>query len=104
VKFSEFDTRTATVRCEPSGREVQVVHESNLLDAILRTGMALGQACDGIALCGFCRVRILEGAENLTPIGEEERKILAAEHADDEERLACCTRVHGPVAVTTDYW
>jgi hypothetical protein len=25
-------------------------------------------------------------------------------HAGDDERLACCATVHGPVIVTTTYW
>jgi adenylate cyclase len=102
--FPEFNVEVATIRCEPSGREARVVHETNLMDAVLQTGLVLGQSCDGIALCGFCRVRILEGLENLTPAESEEKKMLAAEHAGSDERLACCARIHGPVAVTTDYW
>ena len=104
MKFSEFNVEVASVRCEPSGHEVRVIHETNLLDAVLQTGLGLGQSCDGIALCGFCRVQVLEGLENLSPMGEEERKILAAQHAGDNERLACCARVGGPVTITTDYW
>ena len=99
-----FDVATATVRCEPSGREVQVLQDSNLMDAILQAGLALGQSCDGIALCGFCRVRVLDGLENLTAMAAEEKKILDAQHAGDDERLACCSKVLGPVSVTTDYW
>jgi nitrite reductase (NADH) large subunit len=102
--FAEFNVEVATVRCEPAGREVGVVHETNLLDAVIQTGLGLGQSCDGIALCGFCRVQVVEGLENLSPMGEEERNILAAQHAGDNERLACCARVSGPVTITTDYW
>jgi ferredoxin len=104
VSFPKFDVQVATIRCEPSGREVRVVHDSNLMDAILQTGLGLGQSCDGIALCGFCRVRVLEGIDNLTPAGSEEQKVLAALHADDDERLACHARISGPVTLTTDYW
>ena len=104
MDLSEFKVATATVRCEPSGREAVVVHESSLLDAILQTGLGLGQSCDGIALCGFCRVQVLAGADNLSPMNGEEQKILAAQHADDDERLACCARILGPVTVTTTYW
>ncbi len=104
MSFPKFDVQVATIRCEPSGREVRVVHDSNLLDAILQTGLGLGQSCDGIALCGFCRVRVLDGIENLTPPESEERKVLASQHSGDDERLACCARINGPVTVTTDYW
>ena len=102
--FPEFDVEVASVHFEPSGREVRVVHETSLLDSVLQAGLGLGQSCDGIALCGFCRVQVLEGLENLSPMEEEERKILAAQHAGDNERLACCSRVNGPVRITTDYW
>ena len=104
MKFGEFKVEVASVVCEPSGREVRVVHDTNLLDAVLQAGLGLGQSCDGIALCGFCRVQVMEGLENLSPMGEEERKILAAQHAGDNERLACCARVAGSVTITTDYW
>ena len=104
MSFPRFDVEVAVVRCEPSGREARVVHDTNLLDAVLQTGLGLGQSCDGIALCGFCRVQVLAGLDNLTPMGEEERKLLAAQHAGDDERLACCARILGPVTLTTDYW
>lgn len=104
MKLGGFDVEVATVRCEPSGREIRVVQQTNLLDAVLQTGLGLGQSCDGIALCGFCRVQVIEGLENLSPMGEEERKILASQRAGDNERLACCAQVGGPVTITTDYW
>lgn len=104
VDLSQFKIATAVLRCEPSGREVVVVHETNLMDAILQTGLGLGQSCDGIALCGFCRVMVLEGADNLSPIEGEEKKVLASMHAGDNERLACCATVNGPVGLTTTYW
>ena len=104
MKFGEFKAEVAMLRCEPSGREIAVVHETNLLDAVLQVGLALGQSCDGVALCGFCRVRVLDGCENLSPMAEEEEKILSAQHAGGDERLACCARINGPVTITTDYW
>jgi ferredoxin len=104
MKLGEFNVEVATLRCEPSGREIAVVHETNLLDAVLQAGLALGQSCDGVALCGFCRVQVLEGFGNLSPMAEEEKKILSAQHAGNDERLGCCARINGPVTITTDYW
>jgi len=74
------------------------------MEAIVATGMPLGQSCDGVALCGFCRVRVVEGAEHLSPAGSEERRLLSTLGAGAEVRLACCARVEGPVTVTADYW
>jgi ferredoxin len=89
--FPEFNVEVATIRCEPSGREARVVHETNLMDAVLQTGLVLGQSCEGIDLCGFCRVRVLEGLENLTPAESEEKKMLAAQHAG-RRRAPCLLR------------
>lgn len=99
-----FEVTTFVVRCLPSGREARVLPESLLIDAVTQVGLPLGQSCDGVALCGFCRVRVLDGAASLSPAGSEERKLLASLRAGVEERLACCARVHGPVTITTTYW
>ena len=104
MAWNDFKVDTATVRCEPSGREVTVVHESTLLDAILQAHLPLGQSCDGIALCGFCRVTVVDGLDNLSPKFGEEAKVLHSLHAGPDERLACCAKVHGPVTITTGYW
>lgn len=104
LDLSQFKIETATVRCQPSGREVEVMCDTNLMDAIHQTGLGLGQSCDGVALCGFCRVQVLAGWENLGPVGSEEKKVLDSLHAGDDERLACCAVVGGPVTITTTYW
>lgn len=104
MAWDEFKVATATVRFEPSGREVTVVHDTTLLDAVLQASLPLGQSCDGIALCGFCRVTVVDGLANLSPRVGEELKLLQSLHAGPTERLACCAKVQGPVVLTTDYW
>lgn len=104
MQLGGFQVDTVTIRCEPAGREGRVVTGSTLLDAVLQLGAPLSQGCEGIALCGFCRVHVRAGAASLSPTGEAERKVLAAMHAAPDERLTCCARVHGDVTITTDYW
>ena len=104
MKLPDFSDQVATVRCEPSGREAKVVTGTTLLDAVQQVGLPLGQGCDGVAICGFCHLRVLEGGGNLSPAGAEERKVLASLHGEADRRLACCARVEGDVVVTADYW
>ena len=99
-----FDVRAWTVRCEPSGKEATVPDGETLLEAVSQTMLPIAQSCDGVALCGFCRVRVLEGAENLSPVTDAEAAVLETVRAGGDERLACCARVAGPVTVTTSYW
>ena len=104
MRIEELETDTTTVHFAPTGCEITVVDGTNLKEAAVATGMALSQACDGETLCGFCRVIVEDGLDNLSPMGAEEEKLLRCLDAGPDERLACCATVHGPVTVTTDYW
>jgi ferredoxin len=92
------------VRFEPSGVTVEVVPGTPILDACKAAGMTLNTACEGDFLCGFCKVRILEGLDSLDPPRADERQVLGALHAKADERLACQAEVCSDLTVTTDYW
>ncbi len=49
--------------------------------------------------CGACMVRIKEGAENLSPIQDDEKDFLETMAADETERLACQCKVYGDVVL-----
>lgn len=51
--------------------------------------------CSGRGRCGTCRVRVVTGAERLTPMAEGERATLRRVGAADDERLGCQARVLG---------
>jgi ferredoxin, 2Fe-2S len=92
------------LRCVPSGREVRVAAGTTVLEAVVAGGLPLGQSCSGVAVCGACRVRVVAGAKHLSPVADDERKVLTSLGAGDDERLACRARVQGAVTVTTTYW
>ena len=47
--------------------------------------------------CGACMVRVLEGADNLSPMQEDEQDFLETMAAEPDERLACQCKVYGDV-------
>ncbi|SMO49971.1 2Fe-2S iron-sulfur cluster-binding protein [Melghirimyces algeriensis] len=49
--------------------------------------------------CGTCRVRILEGRENLSEMGDREALRLGDEQIEKGFRLACQLAVYGDVQV-----
>ena len=49
--------------------------------------------------CGACMVRVKEGKENLSPMGEDEKDFLETMAAEEDERLACQCRVKGDVVL-----
>jgi adenylate cyclase len=56
-------------------------------------------ACGGRARCSTCRVMILQGAENLSPRNDAETRLAALKGLEDKIRLACQTRVLGPITL-----
>lgn len=71
----------------------------SLLNLLLRQSVPIQTVCGGRAQCGRCLIRILEGAENLNPRGEEEKLRLAALEAGEDMRLACQSYARGDVSI-----
>ncbi len=49
--------------------------------------------------CGACMVRILEGAEFVSKMDDNERDFLETMAAEENERLACQCKVYGDVTL-----
>ncbi|HEY4240247.1 MAG TPA: 2Fe-2S iron-sulfur cluster-binding protein [Kofleriaceae bacterium] len=72
---------------------VECVAGSTLFEAGAKIAAGIDTACVGKGTCGLCRVKILEGAEHLTPYSDEERKHLGNVYHLTKVRLACRTRL-----------
>jgi ferredoxin len=95
--FVELPARGQVAFFLPARRQVEV-GDRTLLRAAGDAGVPIQSVCGGQALCTTCRVKVVEGAENLTPPTDDEADILG-DLVDHGYRLACQTRVTGPVAV-----
>lgn len=84
------------VTFSPIGNSAVARPNETLLDVARRAGAPIGNSCGGIGVCNRCRVRIVEGSENLTPPTRFEKL--------PGERLACQAIVLGDCIVTTTYW
>jgi len=73
----------------PRGEELTCPAGTTLLDAARRLDLHIEAACGGNALCKKCKVRVLEGGNELTPV---EREYLTAAELNRGIRLSC--RVH----------
>ncbi|MBI5531223.1 MAG: (2Fe-2S)-binding protein [Deltaproteobacteria bacterium] len=92
--------RSPVVRFEPWGRVFVVKRGGSLLRAARRARLPISSSCRGEGICLACRVRVLQGAENLSPPAARE----TAAGMGGDERLACMACVFGPVTITTSYW
>jgi ferredoxin len=92
------------VRFLPANRSFDVLPGATLMRAVLRAHLPLARSCRGVAVCAACRVRVVEGAENLLPIGAAEAALAAREPLRADERYACQARVRGDVTIRATYW
>jgi ferredoxin len=102
-------------------KQVQVPEGANLRQEALKAGVKLYNGlngfgaglnailnCHGLGTCGTCRVKILKGMENASPVGAIEKANLrigpaAFAYIGNEEtmRLACKVAINGDMEVET---
>jgi adenylate cyclase len=87
------------IRCLPDECEVEAAAGETILAASLRAGIPHTHVCGGNARCSTCRVIVLEGVENCSPRTEAEQLLAAHLEFDPNVRLACQTRLTGPVTI-----
>ena len=100
------DAPEAVVRLSfsPSGAVTTLRPGEALLEACNRMRVPLGQSCSGLGICGWCKVRIVSGLENVPPPGEREQSLRERRDYAADERVACLTVPAGDVVIGTRYW
>ncbi len=84
------------VSFRPPGRRVFVLPGTRLIEAAAEAGLVIEVPCGGQGLCGKCRVRVVSGATDPTPI---EQQWLSADELHRGWRLACQSAVAVPMEV-----
>jgi len=87
-----------TIKFLDDGTEAEVAAGTSLLDHCLSNANPLDFGCT-VGSCGTCRVELVEGGDQVNPLGDEERETveMATDHAG--ARLACQLVVSGDIAV-----
>ncbi len=81
-----------------------IVKGATLLAAANRSGVPIGQSCGGEGACGWCKVKVVEGAANLVEPSPRERRLMVEKGFRPEERAACQAKIRGDVSIDADYW
>ena len=84
----------------PLGKTAAAKPNETVLDVARRVGAPLGNSCGGVGVCMRCVVRVIAGADHLTPPTTMETR----QKLEAGERLACQAVVTGDCEVTTGYW
>ena len=92
------------VTFSPLGRSATAKDDETLLDVARRASVPLANSCGGVGVCARCKVRVVAGAENLSPPTSMELRFGTARGFAEDERMACQAVVLGECVVTTTYW
>jgi 2Fe-2S ferredoxin len=87
-----------TIRFLPSDVRVEALPDENLRDAAIRAGVHIPSTCGGVASCGLCKVKVVEGADRLNALTPDEVGKLGNVFFITKERLACQAIASGEVA------
>jgi uncharacterized 2Fe-2S/4Fe-4S cluster protein (DUF4445 family) len=87
------------VQLEPSSAVVEVPRGVALASVLTDVGVEF--PCGGTALCGSCRVRVLEGSLSIT---ESDSSIFSANELADGWRLACQAHAETPLVLECGQW
>lgn len=76
---------------------VEIPKDENLLDGVNDKGVAVKWDCKS-GVCDTCKVKIVAGMENLSPVNDNERNMLG-DDVNKGYRLSCQVTAHGPCQV-----
>ena len=94
-----------TITVQPEGFVIQGPSGATIMEAARALGYYWPTTCDGQGICTSCASRVLQGGDNLSPMGRGERRTLEGELGEASVRsgrwrLACQARlVDGDVDV-----
>ena len=81
-----------------SGQTHEVPDGTSFLEFCQENGAPHDFGCT-VGSCGTCRLEILEGAENVNPITDEERETVEMSTDVEGARLGCQLVINGDVSV-----
>ena len=99
-----MNTLSKVVTFTPLGRAAEAYDDETVLDVARRAAVPLGNSCGGVGVCARCRIRVVGGAESLSPPTSIELRFGAPRGFAPDERMACQAVVTGDCSVTTTYW
>lgn len=83
----------------PNGRTVRVPKGYSVLEASRLGGIPHHAVCGGRGRCSTCRIKVLDGIDELPPPSQIEQATLTRIRAEPDVRLACQLRPNGDVKV-----
>ena len=87
------------IKFVPQNIEVEATPDKSLLQIATENHIEIKSICKGVPSCAECRVRVVEGENNVIPPGKPELNLIGTSWRIDSRRLSCQMRCYGDVTV-----
>lgn len=89
-----------TIKFSNTGQSFEVAAGTSILECAIDQNVPLEHDCGGNCACTTCYVSVEDGAQNLSPMEEDERSLLESnDKLDAKARLGCQSRIKAGVVV-----
>lgn len=78
--------------------DVEIPKDENLLDGVNDKGVDVKWDCKS-GVCDTCRIKVISGMENLSPVNDSEMNMLGEEQIKQGYRLSCQVTAFGPCEI-----
>lgn len=92
------------IRFRKNRPPIEVSPGTNLMQALLDSGIPVASSCRGDGVCAKCRIEIVEGRQNVSPETELEKFLRERHDIPRAERVSCQVSVLDDITVDTAYW
>jgi 2Fe-2S ferredoxin len=88
------------VTCHGLNRTFELEENESLFFYLKNNDFPIASSCLGEGVCKWCKIKLLNGQENLS----EPTKMEIKANLKGGERLCCQIKIYGPIEITTTYW
>lgn len=87
------------VKFSPQNTELEINPGQTVMDLAHKNGLPIKSVCGGNASCAECRIKIIEGEQNVSLPGQKELGLIGTGYFIDQRRLSCQLRCFGDVVI-----
>ena len=93
-----------TIRFQKNLPALEVSPGANLMESLLAAGLPVASSCLGDGICSKCKILVVVGADQLSPINAREQMLRDRLRLAPNLRISCQTSVNGDVTIDASYW
>lgn len=92
------------IKFSKSRKSIFCHEHENLMKVLLENSVPVASSCHGEGVCGKCKIRIVNGAENLSKSTGLEEFLVEKYNLEKNFRISCQTLIQGNIEIDTSYW